>query len=98
LVSKPPAFFASQHFLAVVELVVEPAETLPRHHWSTAKFVVKFNQVGDGVFFSNGSGKPAGCPTMRAADKGGLLPRPHGFSAFGFFYFWVFPAKSRPCR
>jgi hypothetical protein len=38
-------------FLAVVELVVEPAETLPRHHWSKAKFVVKFNQVGDGVFF-----------------------------------------------
>jgi hypothetical protein len=51
LVSKPPAFFASQHFLAVVELVVEPAETLPRHHWSKAKFAVKFNQVGDGVFF-----------------------------------------------
>jgi hypothetical protein len=32
------------------------------------------------------------------ADKGGLSPPFQGFSAFGGFDLWLFPAKSRPRR
>jgi len=37
-------------------------------HWSKAKFVVKFSQVGYGSGFQQRFWQAAGCPTKRAAD------------------------------